>query len=217
MGVTTQGQKGDAEAIPFLRRAIELDPNFAVAYAVLGVIYANLSQPSLSAESLKKAYEMRERVSEKERLRIAAYYYAFVTGELEKEAQTYQLWIQSYPRDNIPHGNLGSNFVALGQYEKALAETQEGQRLEPNSVIGYQNLGSIFLALNRPDDTKAMIEQALARKLDGGNLRVTMYGLAFLRATPRRWRSSWLGERESPEPKTCCSQSSPIPKGITAG
>jgi eukaryotic-like serine/threonine-protein kinase len=181
MGVTTQGQKGDAEAIPFLRRAIELDPNFAVAYAVLGVIYANLSQPSLSAESLKKAYEMRERVSEKERLRIAAYYYAFVTGELEKEAQTYQLWIQSYPRDNIPHGNLGSNFVALGQYEKALAETQEGQRLEPNSVIGYQNLGSIFLALNRPDDTKAMIEQALARKLDGGNLRVTMYGLAFLR------------------------------------
>jgi len=110
MGVTTETQKGDAEAIPFLRRAIELDPNFAVAYAVLGVSYANLSQPSLSAENLKKAYEMRERVSEKERLRISAYYYAFVTGELEKEAQTYQLWIQSYPRDSIPRGNLGSNF-----------------------------------------------------------------------------------------------------------
>jgi tetratricopeptide (TPR) repeat protein len=181
MGVTTETQKGDAEAIPFLRRAIELDPNFAVAYAVLGVSYANLSQPSLSAENLKKAYEMRERVSEKERLRISAYYYAFVTGELEKEAQTYQLWIQSYPRDSIPHGNLGSNFVALGQYEKALAETQEAQHLEPNSVISYGNLGSIFLALNRPDDAKAMFEQALARKLDSGSLRLWIYNLAFFR------------------------------------
>ncbi len=181
MGVTTQRRKGDAEAIPFLRRAIELDPNFAVAYAVLGVSYANLSQPSLSAENLKKAYEMRERVSEKERLRISAYYYAFVTGELEKEAQTYQLWIQSYPRDDIPHGNLGSNFNALGQYEKAVAETQEAQRLEPNSVIGYGNLGQNFLALNRLDEAKAMFEQALARKLDSGALRWWMYYLAFLR------------------------------------
>jgi serine/threonine protein kinase len=181
MGVTTQRQRGDAESIPFLRRAIELDPNFAVAYAVLGVSYANLSQPSLSAENLKKAYEMRERVSEKERLRISAYYYAFVTGELEKEAQTYQLWIQSYPRDDIPHGNLGSNFTTLGQYEKSVAETQEAQRLEPNTVIGYANLGLNFLALNRLDDAKAMFEQALARKLDSGNLRSGMYYLAFLR------------------------------------
>jgi tetratricopeptide (TPR) repeat protein len=152
-----------------------------VAYAVLGVSYANLSQPSLSGENLKKAYEMRERVSEKERLRISAYYYAFLTDELEKEAQTYQLWIQSYPRDDIPHGNLGSNYTSLGQYEKAVAETQEAQRLEPNSVIGYANLGQIFLVLNRLDDAKAMFEQALARKLDSGGLRSGMYGLAFLR------------------------------------
>ena len=181
MGVTTQRQKGDAEAIAFLRRAIELDPNFAVAYAVLGVSYANLSQPSLSAENLRKAYEMRERVSEKERLRISAYYYAFVTGELEKEAQTYQLWIQSYPRDDIPHGNLGSNFTALGQYEKSVTETQEAQRLEPNTVIGYANLGQNFLALNRLDDAQAMFQQSLARKLDSGGLRWWVYYLAFLR------------------------------------
>jgi serine/threonine protein kinase/Tfp pilus assembly protein PilF len=181
MGVTTQRQQGDAEAIPFLRRAIELDPNFAVAYAVLGVTYSNLSQPSLSADNLKKAYELRERVSEKERLRISAYYYAFVTGELEKEAQTYQLWIQSYPHDDIPHTNLGSNFVSLGQYEKAISETQEAQRLEPNNVVTRSNLGQIFLALNRPDDAKAMFEQALARKLDSGGLRLWMYNLAFVR------------------------------------
>jgi eukaryotic-like serine/threonine-protein kinase len=209
MGVTTQRQKGDAEAIPFLRRAIELDPNFAVAYAVLGVSYANMSQPSLSAENLKKAYEMRERVSEKERLRISAYYYAFVTGELEKEAQTYQLWIQSYPRDDIPHGNLGSNFIALGQYEKSVAETQEAQRLEPNSVIGYANLGQNFLALNRLDDAKAMFEQALARKLDSGSLRSGMYYLAFLRgdSTQMAQQLAWGAGKPGAEDPLLSAQS----------
>jgi serine/threonine protein kinase/tetratricopeptide (TPR) repeat protein len=181
MGITTEHQKGDAEAIPFLRRAIELDPNFAMAYASLGLSYANLSEPSLSAENLRKAYEMRERVSEKERLRISAFYYAFVTGELEKESQTYQLWIQSYPRDYTAHGNLGANFAALGQYEKAVAEIHEGQRLEPNNVTIYQNLGQDFLALNLLDDANATFKQALARKLDGGALRQYIYYLAFLR------------------------------------
>jgi serine/threonine protein kinase/Flp pilus assembly protein TadD len=180
MGVMTQRERGDAEAIPFLRRAIELDPNFAMAYVSLGVAYANLSQPSLSAENLKKAYELRERVSEKERLRISANYYASVTGELEKEAQTYQLWIQSYPHDPIPHGNLGNNFNFLGQYDKSVAETREAQRLEPNNVISYCNLGQAFLALNRPEDAKTMFEQALARKLDAGVLRLEIY-LGFLR------------------------------------
>jgi len=80
MGVETKKQRGDAEAIPFYRRAIDLDPKFAVAYADLGVSYGNLAQPSAAAENLKKAYELRERVSEREKLRIAAYYYAFATG-----------------------------------------------------------------------------------------------------------------------------------------
>jgi tetratricopeptide (TPR) repeat protein len=209
MGVTTQRQKGDAEAIPFLRRAIELDPKFAVAYAVLGVSYANLSQPSLSAENLKKAYEMRERVSEKERLRISAYYYAFVTGELEKEAQTYQLWIQSYPRDDIPHSNLGSNFTSLGQYEKAVAETQEAQRLEPNNVIGYGNLGQDFLALNRLDDAKAMFEQALARKLDSGALRWWMYYLDFVRGDSAQMEQqlAWAAGKPGAEDPLLSAQS----------
>src|SRR5207245_9114058 len=114
---------------------------------------------------------MRERVSEKERLRISAFYYGLVTGELEKEAQTYQLWIQSYPQDTGPHLNLGNNFVALGQYGKSLAETQEAQRLEPNMVIGYANLGQVFLALKRPADPKATFVHAPPRQMDGGGLR----------------------------------------------
>jgi len=209
MGVTTQREKGDAEAIPFIRRAIELDPNFAVAYAVLGVSYSNLSQPTLSAVNLKKAYELRERVSEKERLRISADYFALVTGELEKEAQTYRLWIQSYPRDSIPHGNLGYNFNCLGQYDKSLAETQDAQLLDPNSVISYGNLAQTFLALNRTDDAKAMLELALARKLEGLNVRFWLYYLAFLRAdsTQMEQQLAWGAGKPGEEDPLLSAQS----------
>ena len=180
MGVTNQAEKGDAEAIPFFKRAIEIDPNFAMAYARLAVSYGNLGQPGLSAENLKKAYALRDRVSEREKFHITADYYAFATGELEKEAQTYGLWIQSYPRDFIPHVNLGFNYAAFGQYDKSLVESQEGLRLGPNIVPVYQILGLNYIALNRPDDAKATFDQALARKLDGGLLRLWMYYLAFL-------------------------------------
>src|SRR2546422_1821044 len=173
MGVTTQREKGDAEAIPFLRRAIELDPNFAVAYAILGLSYGNLGQPSLSAENLKKAYELRERVSEKERLRISADYYAFVTGELEKEAQTYQLWIQSYPQDPIPHLNLGANFIALGQFDKALAESQKAQAIEPNDFVSYVNLG---LRADSKETAALWQVNAALREAEFGNVAVAKQG-----------------------------------------
>jgi eukaryotic-like serine/threonine-protein kinase len=181
MGVTTQAQKGDAEAAPFLRRAIELDPNFAMAYARLGISYNNLNQPSLAAENLKKAYELRDRVSEREKFHITADYYRVATGELEKEAQTYILWVQSYPRDPIPLTNLGANSSILGQWQKAVQETQDALRLDPNDVIAYGNLAEGFLAVNRLDEAKAAIDQAQARKLDGGILRLAAYFLAFLR------------------------------------
>ena len=180
MGVTTSEQRGDAEAVPFLRRAIELDSNFAMAYARLAVAYGNLSQPSLAAENLRKAYALRDRVSEREKFHITADYYAFATGELEKEAQTYVLWMQSYPRDFIPHTNLGDNSKTLGQYDKAVAETQEALRLEPNYLTGYANLGLDFLAFNRLDDAKTAFEQARARKLEGWTLHLFTYYLAFL-------------------------------------
>src|SRR2546425_4339094 len=181
MGVTTQAEKGDAQAVPFLRRAIELDPNFAMAYARLGISYSNLNQPSLAAQNLKKAYELRDRVSEREKFHITADYYRVTTGELEKEAQTYMLWIQSYPRDSIPLINLGANFAILGQLEKSVAETQEALRLDPNDVVAWSNLTQDFLGLNRLEDAKAAIEQARARKLDSGFLRLMMYDLGLLR------------------------------------
>ena len=181
MGITTGRTKGDAEAIPFMKRALELDPNFADAYAGLGVEYGNLGQSSLAAENVKKAYALRDRVSEHEKYRIAGLYYQDVTGELEQAIQVYELWAKSYPQDLVPPGTLGVIYSELGQYEKSVAGTQEALRLEPNLAVGYGNLASGYLALNRPDDAKKAIEQAQQRKLDSEVLHLIVYQLAFLK------------------------------------
>jgi len=125
MAITTSRTKGDAEAIPFVKRALELDPNFAMAYTYLGVAYSNLGQASLASENASKAYSLVDRVSERERYRISAFYFQFVTGELEKATEAYELWAKSYPRDFVPYGNLVTIYSALGQYEKAVAQQEE--------------------------------------------------------------------------------------------
>ena len=180
MGVRVAREKGPAEGISFYKRAIELDPNFATAYALRGLNYANLGQPTRAAEDLEKAYQLRDRVSEREKLRISANYYYIVTGELEKEAQTYQLWVQSYPNDSVPHGNLGANYSALGQYDQALPELKKGIALAPDTVVGYQNISLVYLALGQLDKAKAALDSAAALKLDAGSLHLTSYYLAFL-------------------------------------
>jgi serine/threonine protein kinase/tetratricopeptide (TPR) repeat protein len=180
MAITTLREKGDAPAIPFLKRAVELDPNFPLAYAQLGLLYGNLRQPSLALEYASKAYQLRDRVTERERLRIASDYFA-ATGELDKEAETYELWIASYPRDFTPHLDLGTNYAFMGQYDKALGKYQEALNLNPEALVSYQDLSAIYISLNRRDEAKATIDQAFAHKLDGGSLRQNVYGLAFLR------------------------------------
>ena len=132
--------QGDSAALPLFKRAIELDPNFAVAYDGLGISYSNLGENGLASENIRKAYDLRERASELEKYRISASYYGFATGELEKSDQAYQQWAQAYPRDFIPHGNLAINLISLGQYEKAVAETLESIRLNPDAAAGYGNL-----------------------------------------------------------------------------
>jgi serine/threonine protein kinase/tetratricopeptide (TPR) repeat protein len=179
MGITTFRTKGIAESIPFYKRALELDPKLAVAYVALGVSYANLGQASLAAENIKKAYDLREQVSEREKYRISSMYYTYVTGELEQASQVYELWAKSYPQDAIPPGNLGDIYFKLGQYEKALNESEEAQRLEPD-VVGYSNLVTAYLALNRPDDAKKTVEEAQEHKFEGDTLHWVIYQLAFL-------------------------------------
>jgi predicted Zn-dependent protease len=209
MGVKTQQGRGDAEAIPFLRRSIELDPGFAIAYARLAVAYGNLGQPSLAAENLKKAYALRDGVSEREKFHITADYYRNATGELEKEAQTYELWIESYPRDFIPHINLGASSSEFGEYDKAVAQTQEGLRLEPNNIVGYGNLAQSFLSLNKFDDAQATFDHAAARNVDGAYLRLVRYELAFLRVDSAQMQQqlAWVAGKPGDEDVLLAAQS----------
>jgi eukaryotic-like serine/threonine-protein kinase len=182
MGVVTTRTQGDAAAIPFYKHALELDPNFAAAYASLGLSYGNLNQANMAAENLKKAYALRDKVSEREKYRISSMYYTSVTGELEEATQAYELWSKSYPHDAVPAGNLGDIAAKLGQYDKAIALTEEAMRIDPNVVVSYANLAADLLALNRPDEAKRLLVQAQERKLDGDYLHQEMYYQAFLQS-----------------------------------
>jgi eukaryotic-like serine/threonine-protein kinase len=175
-------EKGDAEAVPFFKRAVELDPNFAIAYAYLGISYANLGETTLALETLKKAYDLRERASEREKFFIAAFYYSIATEELDKAGQQLQLWIEEYPRDeNYPHLLLGNNYAALGQFEKAAEEQRQHLSVDPDSAIAYSNLAADYRAIDRLDEAKAAIDTAFAHKLDNLFLHENVYLLAFLR------------------------------------
>jgi serine/threonine protein kinase/tetratricopeptide (TPR) repeat protein len=179
MGVTTGRTKGDTEAIPFMKRALELDPNFAMAYAGLAVEYGNLGQASLAADNAKKAYDLRDRVSERERYRISAMYFQRATSEAEKATEAYELWARSYPRDFVPHGNLGVLYAELGQYDKAIAETEAAQRLEPTRT-SYGNLASLYIVVNRLKDARQTIQEAQRKTFDDLVMRGDLYSLAFL-------------------------------------
>jgi serine/threonine protein kinase/tetratricopeptide (TPR) repeat protein len=179
MGTTTGRTKGSAEAIPFLKRAIELDPNFAMADVGLAVMYANLGQASLAADYAKKAYDLRDRVSDREKYRISAFYFDKVTGEVEKATEAYELWAKSYPQDLVPHGNLGFLYTELGQYDKAIAETETTQRLEP-TIAGYSNLASVYISVNRLKEARQTLLDAQQKNFDGFNIRANLYVLAFL-------------------------------------
>lgn len=179
-GDIARDRKGDAAAVPFFKRAIELDPNFALAYDALGITYSNLDEPGLAGENITKAYALRERASQREKFEITANYSQIATGELEKANQIAELWAQAYPRDVYPHNILGVNYEFLGQYEKAVAEMSEAARLNPDGVVLLSNLMEDYTALGRLDQAKAMYELALARKLDHPYLHADRYGLAFL-------------------------------------
>jgi serine/threonine protein kinase/tetratricopeptide (TPR) repeat protein len=208
MGITTFRTKGNSESIPFYKRAIELDPNFAVAYASLGLTYGNLQQASLAAENIKKAYDLRAHVSEREKYRIEALYYQYVTGEVEQASQVYELWNKSYPLDSIPPGNLGYIYTMLGQYEKALAKTEESQRLEAD-VVGYFNLMGCYISLNRPDEAQKALEQARASNYDGEVLHWGIYLLAFYRrdSTEMKRQVEWAAGKPGSEDLLLDSQS----------
>ncbi|MGA3316687.1 MAG: tetratricopeptide repeat protein [Candidatus Korobacteraceae bacterium] len=180
MGIKTTDAKGNTAALPFFKRAVDLDPNFAMAYVWISESYYNLNEVGRAAENARKAYELRGKVSERERFLIEGNYYLYATGVLEKAAQTFELWQQSYPRYELPYVELGLIYLCLGNWEKALEEFREALRLEPNSAVNYINLGFTYMALNRLDEADAVYKQAKERKLEHEFLLQTHYSLAFL-------------------------------------
>jgi serine/threonine protein kinase/Flp pilus assembly protein TadD len=180
LGLKANNGGDDTAAVPLYQRALRLDPNFALAYAQLGVSYGNLGETSLSTENARKAYDLRDRVSEREKFYIESTYYQFVPGDLEKAHQVYELWAQTYPRDSVPRNNLSVIYSQLGQYDKALAEIRELLRLDPASGLGYANLAGDYLVLNRLKEARATAEEALGKKLDSPILRNILYALAVL-------------------------------------
>jgi eukaryotic-like serine/threonine-protein kinase len=201
--------KGDIAGLPYYQRALELDPNFALAYRALAVSYTNLGQTTRAIENAKKAFELRERVSEREKYAIAGRYYTDVTGDLEKTNEVYELYKQSYPRDNLPFLNLGDSYMRLGEWEKALRETEASLLLEPNSAIAHSNLTWMQLALGRTEDARAGVEQALSRNMDTCFLRLALYQTAFLRGdreTMER-QQSWAAGRSGEEDWLLSAQS----------
>ncbi len=180
LGDAQRAKGAETESIPFFKRAIELDPNFALAYARLGTMYGNLGERELAAEYRTKAFELRERVSERERLYISAHYYTSVTGEIEKARETYQLWAQTYPRDTIPHNNLAVLYRSIGQYEKALAEAQEALRLDPKNPLHYWNVAAAYMGLNHFAEVKAILEKQMAQLGESVGPHYSLYVIAFV-------------------------------------
>jgi eukaryotic-like serine/threonine-protein kinase len=182
----TQGQAehqrlDDEKAIPHLKRAIELDPNFARAHATLGVAYLNMTMRKEATESLKKAFELKERASEREKLYISAHYYETVTGELDKGIATYEQWKQIYPRETVAWDNLALRYNGLGDHEKALANGLEALRIDPKDRYAHQNVSEAYERLNRYDESLAVFEKATAQNLTTKDSEFQLYEISFIR------------------------------------
>jgi eukaryotic-like serine/threonine-protein kinase len=173
-------KRDDAAAITFFQRAVSLDPNFAMAYAHMGTNYFNLGETVRGAENTRKAYELRERVSEREKFYIDSHYEQYVTGDLEATRKAYELWAQTYPRDPVPIGNLASVYQSLGDWDKGLAAAQESLKLNGGSGLTYANLVSAFLNLNRFDEARATAQEAKAHNLDSPGIHVWLYEMDWL-------------------------------------
>jgi serine/threonine protein kinase/tetratricopeptide (TPR) repeat protein len=191
IGEETRAHKGEPFAIPFYQRAIELDPNFATAYSRLGTIYGNLGDRKLADENQAKAFGLRDRASEPEKLYITAHYYAS-TGEIDKGMATYELWKQTYPRDSTPWNNLAVAYDQTGQPEKELEESLGAMRLAEHPLI-YGNVFFSYMDLNRVEEAKAVLKQAFDRKIDPPFFHFLMMQIAYLQgdSTETRRQEDW--------------------------
>ena len=168
------------EAIPFYKKALEIDPEFALAYTELAVVYRNTDQWLSAAQMTAKAYELRDNVSETERLRITYYYHNFVQGEMDKATDTLELWRNTYPNFVVSYVSLSDSYERLGQSEKAIDFARQGLKLDPNYATIYMNLLESLVSVGRYDEAKETCREAFQRKLDGDYFHLFPYMIAFV-------------------------------------
>jgi serine/threonine protein kinase/Flp pilus assembly protein TadD len=189
----------EGSSVPHLKKAVELDPNFAMAYAVLGVVNSNIGNKNDSVMYLKKAYELRDRTSEREKLYISGHYYDLVTGDLEKTAELYNQWIGIYPRDNRPYDNLALTYERTGDQEKALESAIGAGRADPQDFFSYVHQTASYLFLNRFDEAKAVAESAIAQKRDSFSIHIYLLYLAAIQKDDAAFQAqlSWAAGKPS--------------------
>jgi serine/threonine protein kinase/tetratricopeptide (TPR) repeat protein len=180
LGVEKHSKTDYAQAIPFYLKAIELDPYFAIAHARLAYCYGNTKQLELSRVESKKAYELRDRASEREKLYISSSYYGGVTGEWEKQIDALEVWKSTYPRDWEPRNLLANKYTLVGPFERAVAEGHEAIGLHPKEARAYVNLAVAFMGLNRFDEAKKILGEAQGQKLESANMHARLFHIAFV-------------------------------------
>ena len=169
------------EAIPLLKRAVELDPDFAVAYAALGISYVTAREYDLGAQSSQRAFELRDRVSEREKFYISLRYYMDVLSAGDRAIEVLELWKQTYPRDFLPRTNLSARYAAIGHYEEALDAAREGLQLNPDAGVAYAAVAHVLICLGRLGEAGAVIEEALARKTEPPYSHYMLYAIALMK------------------------------------
>jgi serine/threonine protein kinase/tetratricopeptide (TPR) repeat protein len=179
LGNAQRARGSDIDSIPFYKRAVELDPNFAMGYATLAAVYSNLGESALAPANAQKAFALRDRVSERERLYVAAHFYTN-NGDLDKSIEQYLLWEKIYPRDWIPYNNLCSIYGAQGQYSEALPQGLRALELQPHDPLPYTSLSGIYMGLNRFDEAKAISERQISNGMGDVVAHNTLYTIAAI-------------------------------------
>jgi serine/threonine protein kinase/Tfp pilus assembly protein PilF len=201
LGVEEHSKTDYTRAISFYQHAIALDPNFAIAHARLALCYNSTKQLELSREESKKAYQLRDRVSEREKFVIASSYYGGVTGEWDKQIGELEVWKRTYPRDWEPFSLLANKYTLVGPFERAVSEGSEAVRLNPKEARAYVNLAVAFMGLNRFDEAKNILRQAQGQKLGSPAMHTRLYHIAFVQgdAAAMKEQIDWAAANGRPE------------------
>ncbi len=202
-------EKGDLEAVPYYKKAIDIDSRFALARSALAVAYYNLSQMGQASEEIRQAYEAGDRQTFRERLNIATLYYDLAQGDINKAIEGYKAYIRAYPRDDVALGNLSSEFFVTGDYEQAAQYAEDALKIDPESAAWYENYSTALMALWRLEDAEKILKDAFARKLDDAALHSNLYSLGFLKGDTALMQQqlAWAAGKPSGEDSMLATQS----------